>query len=153
MLGNALSADSGQILVYAGASIVSAATIGGALKTYRSRKTNTQKIDRMVIALVGEEPSDLNPRPAPGLVAKVEEYQKANVARKELGDVLINQFEQHKAVVTGLVAKVDTLTSQVAKVSSDVKVLVADAKPNGGATSRDAINRIEAGLGTNPENK
>lgn len=60
------------------------------------------------IALVGEEPSDLNPSPRPGLVTVVEEHSKM------------------------------------------LSALVADKKPNGGSTTRDAIDRIENNLGTTP---
>jgi hypothetical protein len=60
------------------------------------------------IALVGEEPNDLNPNPKPGLVAVVSSHSEMLAA------------------------------------------LVADKKPNGGSTTRDAINRIEESLGTGP---
>ena len=162
-----LSGGIGQGAVYAGSSIVSASVIAAAVSYNRKRRTISQKLDetatnvnRVLILLGGEEASDLNPHPSPGLVAKVEEYQRANVARKELGDEIMVQFDQHKRIVSDMSAKLDdtsaqvgTLTRQMTKVMADVKSLVADSKPNGGATSRDSLNRIEAELGTGPKEK
>lgn len=146
MLANAFESGLGQTVVYAGATLVASAITAGVVVFNRHRKSVKEKVDQIYVALVGEAPSVFNPTPTLGLVAKVEEYQKANVERKELGDELMTQFADHKRVVNALIVKVDN-------IQANVVALVADSKPNGGSTSRDQLNRIEDAVGSNPPEK
>ena len=143
LLANAFSVGVDNLVVYAGAAIVSSAVTGAFVVSNKRRQSMKHKVDQIFVALVGEPATEFNPRPTPGLVARVEEYQKQNVARKELGDEIVIQFADHKRVVTALIAKVDN-------IQANVTALVADSKPNGGSTSRDQLNRIEETIGSKP---
>lgn len=125
LLANALESGFGQVIVFAGATLVASAFTWGAVTLERRRKSTSEKIDRMYIALVGGEVSDTDPLPAIGL---------------------IRDFAEQKAIIADLVPA-------VSEIQEDIKALVADSKPNGGSTSRDALNRIEVGMGTTPEPK
>lgn len=130
LFGNALANGVGQIVIFAGATLVASAFTWGAVSFDRRRKSTSNKIDRMYVALVGAEISDTDPMPAIGL---------------------IRDFAEQKEIISELVPA-------VAEIQENIKALIADSLPNGGTTSRDKIDasghsldRIEAQLGTTPQ--
>jgi hypothetical protein len=52
--------------------------------------------------------------------------------------------------VDRMAASLALIAAHVGNVQTDVRVLVADTKTNGGSTSRDQLNRIEQTLGSKP---
>lgn len=146
LLANAFQVGVDNLVVYAGAAIVASGVTAGIVSLIRRRNESTQgfdslnaKVDTLVVALVGEAPTPLNPVPQPGLIGNVASYQRQSTE-------LIEQFAEHKNMVNTLVATVDA-------IQRDVKDLIADNAVDHGTSGRDSLNRIEVKLGSDPEGK
>jgi hypothetical protein len=55
--------------------------------------------------------------------------------------------------VDKMASTLSVIAAHIGNVQTDVRVLVADTKTNGGTTSRDQLNRIEDAVGSNPPEK
>ena len=95
-------------------------------------KVATQ-VDKLVVVVAGEEPSLLNPRPAPGLATAImgqgglmETVIAHGLTIKHNGEILEAQGKQLAALV------------------ASSRILVKDTQNNDGSSTRDAVDRTEA---------
>lgn len=124
LFANALANGLGQVIIFAAATIVAAAVTSGVVMFNRHRKTTAQKIDRMYIAMVGEEVTPTNPSPSLGF---------------------LKDLAEQKRLIT------DVILPAIEVVKDDVREIRADHSRNGGSTTRDAVARIEDVLGSDPQ--
>ncbi len=121
-----------QVAVLAFSTVAAGLVTGIAVTVLKKRRTiisttleTTEMVKEMYVLLVGEKATPMKPNPPSGLIA---------------------DFNEHKKIVTQLVPAVRA-------IEENVKDLVADRKNNGGSSTRDAIDRMESVLGSNPDGK